>query len=200
MDLAGLVVFGTALLVAAASPGPGIAALVARVLGRGPRGAVAFAVGDVVWLACAVVGLAALAEAFHGLFLAIKYGGVTYLAYLAYRIWTAPVEARALAAETAREHPFRLFLAGLALTLGNPKVMVFYLALLPTILDLSRVTLWGFAELVGVTLSVLGLVFAAYALAAARARRLFTSPRALRALNRATGAAMAGAAVAIAAR
>jgi threonine/homoserine/homoserine lactone efflux protein len=204
MDLAGLVVFGTALLVAAASPGPGIAALVARVLGRGPRGAVAFsaglAVGDVVWLACAVVGLAALAEAFHGLFLAIKYGGVAYLAYLAYRIWTAPVEARALAAETAREHPFRLFLAGLALTLGNPKVMVFYLALLPTILDLSRVTLWGFAELVGVTLSVLGLVFAAYALAAARARRLFTSPRALRALNRATGAAMAGAAVAIAAR
>jgi threonine/homoserine/homoserine lactone efflux protein len=204
MDLAGLVVFGTALLVAAASPGPGIAALVARVLGRGPRGAVAFsaglAVGDVVWLACAVVGLAALAEAFHGLFLAIKYGGVAYLAYLAYRIWTAPVEARALAAETAREHPFRLFLAGLALTLGNPKVMVFYLALLPTILDLSRVTLWGFAELVGVTLSVLGLVFAAYALAAARARRLFTSPRALRALNRATGAAKAGAAVAIAAR
>ena len=164
MDLAGLAVFGTALLVAAASPGPGIAALVARVLGRGPRGAVAFsaglAVGDVVWLACAVVGLAALAEAFHGLFLAIKYGGVAYLAYLAYRIWTAPVEARALAAETAREHPFRLFLAGLALTLGNPKVMVFYLALLPTILDLSRVTLWGFAELVGVTLSVLGLVFA----------------------------------------
>jgi threonine/homoserine/homoserine lactone efflux protein len=204
MDLAGLVVFGTALLVAAASPGPGIAALVARVLGRGPRGAVAFsaglAVGDVVWLACAVVGLAALAEAFHGLFLAIKYGGVAYLAYLAYRIWTAPVEARALAAETAREHPFRLFLAGLALTLGNPKVMVFYLALLPTILDLSRVTLWGFAELVGVTLSVLALVFAAYALAAARARRLFTSPKALRALNRATGAAMAGAAVAIAAR
>ena len=204
MDLAGLVVFGTALLVAAASPGPGIAALVARVLGRGPRGAVAFsaglAVGDVVWLACAVVGLAALAEAFHGLFLAIKYGGVAYLAYLAYRIWTAPVEARALAAETAREHPFRLFLAGLALTLGNPKVMVFYLALLPTILDLSRVTLWGFAELVGVTLSVLALVFAAYALAAARARRLFTSPKALRALNRATGATMAGAAVAIAAR
>jgi len=204
MDLAGLVVFGTALLVAAASPGPGIAALVARVLGRGPRGAVAFsaglAVGDVVWLACAVVGLAALAEAFHGLFVAIKYGGVAYLVYLAYRIWTAPVEARALAAETAREHPFRLFLAGLALTLGNPKVMVFYLALLPTILDLSRVTVWGFAELVGVTLSVLALVFAAYALAAARARRLFTSPKALRALNRATGATMAGAAVAIAAR
>ena len=204
MDLAGLVVFGTALLVAAASPGPGIAALVARVLGRGPRGAVAFsaglAVGDVVWLACAVVGLAALAEAFHGLFVAIKYGGVAYLVYLAYRIWTAPVEARALAAETAREHPFRLFLAGLALTLGNPKVMVFYLALLPTILDLSRVTVLGFAELVGVTLSVLALVFAAYALAAARARRLFTSPKALRALNRATGAAMAGAAVAIAAR
>ncbi|MGV3482187.1 MAG: hypothetical protein ACO1O3_19715, partial [Sphingobium sp.] len=39
MDLAGLAVFSIALLVAAASPGPGIAAIIARVLGRGPNGA-----------------------------------------------------------------------------------------------------------------------------------------------------------------
>ena len=44
------------------------------------------------------------------------------------------------------------------------------------------------------------LVLGGYALAAARARSLFRSPRAVRALNRATGAAMAGAAVAVAAR
>ena len=78
--------------------------------------------------------------------------------------------------------------------------MVFYLALLPTFVDLSRVTWLGFAELAGAALSVLALVFGAYILLALRARRLFTSAKAIRALNRGTGAVMAGAAAAIAAR
>jgi threonine/homoserine/homoserine lactone efflux protein len=73
MDIAGLLVFATALFIAAASPGPGIAAIVARVLGRGTQGAVAFsaglAIGDVVWLTFAIVGLAALAQSFHEVFL-----------------------------------------------------------------------------------------------------------------------------------
>jgi threonine/homoserine/homoserine lactone efflux protein len=78
--------------------------------------------------------------------------------------------------------------------------MVFYLALLPTLLDLAQVTLLGYAELVLVVLGVLGAVFGAYILLAARARQLFTSERAIRRLNRTTGAVMAGAAAAIASR
>ncbi len=204
MDLAGLLVFGTALLIAAASPGPGIAAIVARVLGRGRRGAAAFsaglAVGDVVWLTFAIVGLTALAHAFAEVFVVIKYAGAAYLLYLAYRLWTAPVVARDVADREPDEHPLKLFLAGLALTMGNPKVMVFYLALLPTLLDLTRVTALGYAALVAVTFLVLGLVFAAYIGLAGWARRLFRSSEAIRAINRGTGAAMAGAAVAIASR
>ncbi|HEV2604800.1 MAG TPA: LysE family translocator [Microvirga sp.] len=204
MDIAGLLVFATALFIAAASPGPGIAAIVARVLGRGTRGAVAFsagvAVGDVVWLTFAIVGLAALAQAFHGVFLVIKYAGAAYLLYLGYKLWTAPVSATEVQADTSGEHPVKLFLAGLAVTMGNPKVMVFYLALLPTLLDLARVTVLGYAELVAVTLGVLGVVFAAYIGLAARARRLFTSPKAIRWINRGTGTVMAGAAAAIASR
>ena len=204
MDIAGLLVFATALFIAAASPGPGIAAIVARVLGRGTRGAVAFsagvAVGDVVWLTFAIVGLAALAQAFHGVFLVIKYAGAAYLLYLGYKLWTAPVSATEVQADTSGEHPVKLFLAGLAVTMGNPKVMVFYLALLPTLLDLARVTVLGYAELVAVTLGVLGVVFAAYIGLAARARRVFTSPKAIRWINRGTGTVMAGAAAAIASR
>ncbi len=204
MDIAGLVVFATALLIASASPGPGIAAIVARVLGHGLRGAGAFvtgvAIGDVVWLTVVILGLAALAQTFHGLFLVIKYAGCAYLLYLAWKLWTAPARPTEVAANTRREHPVALFLAGLAVTLGNPKVVVFYLALLPTLLDLGRVTLLGYAELVGVTLGVLGAVFGVYMALAARARRLFTSPRALRLVNRGTGAVMAGAAVTMATR
>jgi threonine/homoserine/homoserine lactone efflux protein len=204
MDLAGLLLFSSALFLAAASPGPGIAAIVARVLGRGPKEAVAFsigvALGDVVWLSFAILGLAALAQAFHGVFLVVKYLGAAYLLYIAYKIWTAPAVPQNIEAEARAEHPLKLLLGGVALTLGNPKVMVFYLALLPTFLDLTRITLLGFAELAVATLTVLGVVFAGYIALAARARRLFTSPRAIRILNRTTGTVMAGAATAVAAR
>lgn len=203
MDLAALAVFAGALLVAAASPGPGIAAIVARVLGRGMKGAIAFtagvALGDVVWLTVAVLGLAIVAQTFHGVFLVIKYAGVAYLLYLAWKLWTAP-EMREVAADVSDIKPLRLFLAGLAVTMGNPKVMVFYLALLPSLVDLAAVTMWGWLALSAVALSVLAVVFGAYIALAARTRRLFTSPRAIRLLNRGTGAVMASAAVAIAAK
>lgn len=204
MDLAGLLVFASTLFIAAASPGPGIAAVVARVLGRGTKGALAFgaglAIGDVVWLTFAIVGLAALAQTFHEVFLVIKWIGAAYLLYIAYKLWTAPAAAQAVEAEAKAEHPARLFLGGLAVTMGNPKVMVFYLALLPTIIDLTRVTLLGYAELVLATLIVLAVVIGAYIVLASRARRLFTSPRAVRILNRTTGTVMAGAAAAVATR
>ncbi len=86
------------------------------------------------------------------------------------------------------------------MTLGNPKVMVFYLALLPNIIDLETVTVWGWLELSLVVLGVLTVVFGSYVVLAARTRRLFTSPRAMRMVNRGTGVVMASAAAAIAAK
>jgi threonine/homoserine/homoserine lactone efflux protein len=204
MDLASLVVFITALALASASPGPGIAAIVARVLGRGVPGGIAFAagnaVGDVVWLTFAILGLAVVAQAFHEIFLVIKYAGAAYLLYLGWKLWTAPVRAQDVNAAPARERPFALFVGGLAVSLGNPKVMVFYLALLPSLIDLSRVSLVGYAELVAATACVLTVTLGAYVALAARARRLLRSERAMRMVNRSTGAIMAGAAVAVATR
>ncbi len=205
MTLAGLLVFAAAYALAVASPGPGVAALVARVLARGLPGVApfvaGFVAGDLIWFAVAAAGLAVLAQTLHGLFLAVKYAGAAYLLYLAWRLWTArAVPAERPAAAPERESGLRLFLAGLAITLGNPKVIVFFMALLPTVVDLARLTLVGAAEIAGLIVVILSLVLGGYALAAARARSLFRSPRAVRALNRATGAAMAGAAVAVAAR
>ncbi len=204
IDIAGIGAFAAALFIAAASPGPGIAALLARVLGRGPRGAFAFtfglAFGDVIWLAFAMAGLAALAQTFSGVFLVVKYAGAAYLAYLAWRLWTAPVREQEIDADTRRESPVKLFLAGLAVTMGNPKVMVFYVALVPLIFDPTRLGLTGFVLASTVALAVLAIVFGIYIGLAARARRLFTSPRALRLINRGSGTVMAGAAITIATR
>lgn len=204
LSISGLAIFALALAVAAFAPGPGIAAIVGRVLGRGRDGAVAFvtgmAIGDVVWLSLAVAGLAVLAETFQEVFTVVKYAGAAYLLYLAVKMWTAPSAARSLEPVATRESRSKLFLAGLAVTMGNPKTMVFYLALLPNLVDLARVDMLAYAELAVVTLAVLAVVFGFYIVLALRARALITSPRAVRLVNRGSGVIMAGAAVAIASR
>jgi len=200
MTTTALVIFAGALVVAAASPGPGILALVARVLSVGFANAVPFAIGlalgDLVWLAAAVLGLAVLAHTLYGAFVAIKFAGAAYLLYLAYRMWTAPVEPDTIQAAPQRRGG--LFFAGLSVTLGNPKVVAFYVALLPSLIDLTHVGIVGYLELAVLCLAVLTIVLGAYALAAARARALFRSRRAIRVFNRTGSALMAGAAVAVA--
>jgi threonine/homoserine/homoserine lactone efflux protein len=204
MDLTALLIFTGALLVAAASPGPGIVALVARVIGGGLAGIFPFLagliLGDLIWLAAAVLGLAVVAHTFHGAFVVIKFAGAAYLLYLGYRMWTSPAEAAAVAAAPRRDRNATLFLAGLSVSLGNPKVAGFYLALLPNLIDLGHVDLLGYAELAGLCVAVLSVVLGGYALAAARARALFDSPRAVRLFNRTGGILMAGAAVAVASK
>lgn len=197
MEPTGLAIFAAALFVGAVTPGPGLAAVVARVLARGSGGAFAFAAGvafgDLVWLSLAIWGLAALAQSFHWLFLAVKWAGIAYLLWIAWKMWTAPVQLVSAAAPQA-ERPLTLALAGLAVTMGNPKVMVFYLALLPTLIDLTRVTLLGWLELSAITAAVLGTVLSAYVLLALRARALMQSPTRMRRANRGAALAMAGAA------
>ena len=203
MDATTLLVFAVALLVAAGSPGPSIAALVARVLARGWRDVLPFLaamwLGEAVWLAAALAGLATVAERFHLLFLAIKYAGVVYLLWLAWQMWRAPV-ADAEPLPPARRGGWRLFAAGLSVTLGNPKIMVFYLALLPTIVGLHGVGVGDWAWLTAVMLGVLVSVDVAWVALAEHARRLLASERARRLVNRIGAGVMGGAAVAIASR
>jgi threonine/homoserine/homoserine lactone efflux protein len=204
MDWSNLAVFMSALLLAAGTPGPGIATLVARVLGRGVGGAVplaaGLATGDVIWLSTGVWGLVTLAQTFSGLFLAVKWLGIAYLVYLAWRMWNASFTAREVAADTHEERPQALFLTGLAVCLGNPKVMAFYWALLPTLFDVTRITIAGWLQLVLATLACLTVIFGSYILLASRARLLFQHPEALRNVNRVAAVAIAGTAVWMAAR
>ena len=204
MSFYGLIVFSAIYLLAVATPGPGVAAVIARALAKGTRGAPAFIagflIGDLIWFTVAATGLAALAQTAHLLFVAVKYAGAAYLLYLAYRLWTAPAQVGDAAAIDTGQKPLQLFLGSLALTLANPKTMIFFVALLPTVVQLERLTVVGFLEIVLVISIVLPIVLGGYVLLASRARTMFKSERAVRRINRGTGAAMACAAVAVATR
>lgn len=182
MDASSLLIFAGALFVAAGSPGPNVAALVARVLARGWRDVLPFLaamwIGEAIWLAFAVWGLAALAGTLHAALVALKYLGAADLAWLAWRMWTAPAEPHGEALPRERSAG-KLFAAGMAVTLGNPKIMVFYLALLPTIVDLNRVAVAGWAELTATMLVVLAAVDLSWMALADRARALLRTPGAV---------------------
>ncbi|HIC7213563.1 LysE family translocator [Burkholderia stabilis] len=203
MTLSALAVFALALLVTAGTPGPGVAALVARVLTNGVRDVLPFLVamwlGEAVWLTVAVAGLSAFARTFETGLIVLKLLGVAYLLFLAWKMWTAPTDTGADDLPRGQS-PWRMFVAGLLVALGNPKIVVFYLALLPTIVDLTHVGVTAWAELVGTMLAVLIVTDCIWSLLASRARAFLTSARAKRIANRTSAAAMAGAAVAIATR
>jgi threonine/homoserine/homoserine lactone efflux protein len=202
MTLNSLILFAAVYLAAVATPGPGIAALVARVFGHGLVGLAPFIagyfVGDLIWLTLAATGLAVIAKTFAGVFIAIKFAGAAYLLYLAWRMATAPAIVDAASAEAMRG--WRAFLGSLSLTLGNPKVMVFFLSIMPLVVDVRTLSALAMFELGLVCGIVISATLALYALAANRARALLRSTRAMRLVNRAAGGLMAGAAVAIATR
>ncbi|MBP1851655.1 LysE family translocator [Rhizobium halophytocola] len=203
MSLSGLLIFAGALFVAAGSPGPNIAALVARVLAKGIRDVLPFLVamwiGEAIWLTFAVVGLTAIAATLQPLFLTVKWAGIVYLLYLAWKMWTSRPEPET-DTMPQRSSPWRMFAAGMAVALGNPKIMIFYIALLPAIIDLSHVDFIGWAELTATMLVVLVTVDAFWALLAGHGRRYIRNARTVRLVNRASAGLMATAAAAIAVR
>ena len=97
----------------------------------------------------------------------------------------------------SQESGRRLLLASLTLTLGNPKAIIFVLAVVPTVVDVTTMTFLMFLEFAAAVCTILTSVLTVYSMTTLRARRLFRSASAVRWLNRSTGANMARAAVAV---
>ncbi|WP_246795350.1 LysE family translocator [Burkholderia perseverans] len=206
MGVSSLLVLAVALVVTTGSPGPSVAALVARVMTEGLREVLPFLaamwLGEALRLTCAVAGLSVLARTFALAFLVLKFAGIAYLLWLAVRMWFAPVVVQDRALPRGQS-PLRRFAAGLTVTPGNPKFMVFSLALLPTLVDLSRTGPLAWFELTLTMLVMLMVLLAVdfgWALLAVRARRLLRSRRAVRIANRTSATMMAGTAAVMATR
>jgi threonine/homoserine/homoserine lactone efflux protein len=187
MSLATLLAYCTALFIAAAIPGPGMTAIVARALGSGFRETffmgLGLVLGDLVYLTGVIMGLAFVAQTFTTTFMVIKILGALYLVYIAYKLWTAGLLPQDIQARKSTNMGMS-FLSGLLVTLGNPKTMLFYVALVPSLIDLHAIGLNEYAVLVGATFIVLMAVLIPYILLASRARLLLKQPRALKSLNR----------------
>jgi threonine/homoserine/homoserine lactone efflux protein len=115
--------------------------------------------------------------------------------------WTAPAKPLTeTGAATPAKPPQALFLGSLTLTLSNPKPMLFFLALLPTVVPLETLSAFGHVEIAGAIAVILPLTLGGYVLIATRARRWLRNPKAIKLMNRGSGTVMAAAAVAVATR
>ncbi|NNG00557.1 MAG: LysE family translocator [Desulfobacteraceae bacterium] len=202
MSYISLVSLALAMLVLAASPGPGTFATVARALASGFRPALAvicgIVLGDIIFLMFAVFGLSVVAKAMGELFIFVKICGGVYLIWLGLKIWLS--KSSAVEPGQARANPSRSgnFIGGLLITLSNPKVILFYCGFLPTFMDLSSLTAIDITLVAGIVTLVLATVLTTYAYLAGQARKLFSSETAVKRLNRTAGGVMIATGVAIA--
>lgn len=192
--------FAAFALLVSVVPGPAVIAVVSTALRGGFRASLAANAGvlvaDAVFVAAAALGLGAVLVASHGLFVAVRWLGIAYLAYLGVRALLDRGTAFAVGAPGRERRAFRF---GLTTQLANPKIVVFFGALLPLFVDPSRPAAPQFV-LLGATFIVSdALVFAAYGALAHRARTLLETPRAARVTSRVTGVAMLGIAARLAA-
>jgi len=170
------------------SPGTGVLYTLSAGLSRGRRASVVAAfgctLGIVPHMAAAIVGLAALLYASSAAFEALKFVGVAYLLYLAWRT------LREQGGLTVDSRPARhVVLRAIAVNFLNPKLSIFFFAFLPQFATRPADML----ELSAVFMLLTFAVFVVYGLLAAAVRRhVLARPRVLTWLRRSFAAAFVG--------
>ncbi|WP_251978833.1 LysE family translocator [Salinicola avicenniae] len=186
-----------AIFLFAITPGPGVFALIARGMNGGFRQCLPMILGmtlsDVIYLVLASVGLAAMATHWSAVFEVIRVAGALYLGYLGWKLWRAPATPAQGEGGAAVGGFWQGGLQGFLISASNPKVILFYIAFLPTFIDLGRLSGASLSLVVFLTVAGLAAGLGLVAGSAARARRLFRSARAQRRLNRGAGSLMIGA-------
>jgi len=199
MPIESLIALLLASMIVKATPGPGVFATIAQSVTYGLGTALWFVLGvmlgDLFYIVAVLLGLSLIAREFQEIFLAVRLIGGGYLIYLGYRAFVSG--ATDVVPAAGRYGSRRALFNGLLLTLGNPKVILFYVGLMPTFVDLGKLDGADMVVLCLVLTLDLGAILSGYALAARRARRLFTSPSSRRWMNRSAGTVLIGSGVAV---
>jgi len=140
-------------------PGPGNLALITSTTQGGMRGGTAsvagLILGDQILLWMTVAGVAALLQTYPHLFLALKWVGAAYLAWLGFRmVFAKPGEGPSI-----KITPGQYFKETMLITLLNPKAIMFYFAFFPQFIDPEQHQGMITFVFMAVTIAVLGFLY-----------------------------------------
>jgi threonine/homoserine/homoserine lactone efflux protein len=143
--------------------------------------------GNAVWLIVAILGLAALALRFETAFIIVKWLGIAYLLFIAWKMWSLDKLQTKMSTE---QSVGKGVLTGSLLTLSNPKAVIFFGAILPHAFDLTTLS-W--TQVVFIT--ILGIVIdlsiqLLYLAAASKIRKAIKSEKAMKQVNRTSAGLM----------
>ncbi len=180
-------------------PGPSVLFTVSRALALGRMAGVATVVGNTLGVYVQVMavafGIGALVERSVLVFNVVKLGGAGYLIFLGVQaIRHRRRLAAALGAALERKSIARIVADGFLVGVGNPKVIVFFAAVLPQFVDRATGHVPGQLLVLGALFAAIALVSdCAWALAAGSARAWFgRSPRRLELIGGTGGLVMIG--------
>ncbi len=171
MNIDTLLLFSLTVLPLVCTPGPDILFIASQAIAGGTaaslRATAGIILGYTIHSALVALGLAALIAASPLLFEAIRWGGIAYLLYIAFKLLRAALHSGGLEISAV---PVRNQLArGFLTSLLNPKGMMLYIAILPQFIDHERGNAPLQAILLSATFMVLcSLVYAAIGMALGR--------------------------------
>ena len=192
LSLGDMALYAGALLILFLTPGPVWVALIARSMSGGFQAAWPLAlgvvVGDALWPLLAIFGIAWITSVYAGFMAVLKWVAVAIFVAMGWALLRHPDKTVGRDSRLTRPGMWAGFAAGVAVILGNPKAILFYMGVLPGFFDMSRITGPDIAAIVALSIAVPLLGNLAFALSIDRARRLLASPEALRRTNRIAGA------------
>ncbi len=181
-------------------PGPNVALIVANSVAHGVRYGVMTVAGtmsaQVIQLIAVSLGLTALLESIGVWFTVLRWLGVIYLLYLGYRQWRAPPVDLTRVHAGARLPLHVMLPRAAAVSLTNPKVLLFLGALFPQFISPAHPALLQVVVLAITFLCIVGVMDSSWAVAAGRARMLLARHSRLR--NRISGGMLIAAACGLA--
>jgi threonine/homoserine/homoserine lactone efflux protein len=168
--------------------------IVARAMAHGPVSGIVYGLGTVtgilIFLALATLGLSMLASEMGIAMTLLRYAGAAWLIWTGIKLWTAKPEMAEVPARSGTGL-LSAYFTGIALNLGNPKMPLFYVALLPNIAG-DALNLGTALQLAAVILLVETVVIGGHVLLALHSRRFLRSPKIARRINRTAGTVMIG--------
>lgn len=169
-------------------PGPNIVLTVNYAIRDGTRSGFATIPGVVagafVAMSLSLAGAGALLATSTYLFSLLKLAGAIYLIWLAYSLWTAPVEGVSANGSFAAQPLKSLFWQSFLISVLNPKGPAFYVAFVPQFVSSSGSIFQQFAILIATFLVVAIMNSLFWLLFASSMQAQFRRPRAMKILNR----------------
>jgi len=202
MEFSSWITYAVATFILSLTPGPGVFSCLSSGMRHGFRKGVWNGVGmqfaNVFIVILVSLGLGAILMASGSLFATVKWVGVAYLLYLGIATWRAPVRAFEADQDEAPASAREIFMRGFWVNATNPKGVIFFAAILPQFIDVSRPQFAQYAIFATTTFTIDVVAMAAYTALAARVLKAMRDPSRIRWVNRGIGSAFVACGVALA--